>query len=121
VDAEEYAAKMVDETVKEAVAVLQREATEKANQHHEVMQGMTEREAAEYVKRVIANAPLVFGVYQDAESPIGVGMYVIKGKRELQASIAAGLPIQIEVNAIHCIEREQAIAAAEAYGDGQML
>jgi hypothetical protein len=47
-------------------------------------------------------------------------MYVIKGKRELQASIAAGLPIQIEVNAVPCIDREQAIGAAAAYGDGQI-
>ena len=90
-DAKVYAAKMVDE----AVELLQREATEIANQHHEVMLGMTERDAADYVKRVIADAPLVFGVYQDAGSPNGVGMYVIKGKRELLASVAAGLPIQI--------------------------
>ena len=95
-DAKVYAAKMVDE----AVELLQREATEIANQHHEVMLGMTERDAADYVKRVIADAPLVFGVYQDAGSPNGVGMYVIKGKRELLASVAAGLPIQILVNAI---------------------
>jgi hypothetical protein len=116
VDAKEYAAKMVDE----AVELLQREATEIANQHHEVMLGMTERDAADYVKRVIADAPPVFGVYQDAGSPNGVGMYVIKGKRELLASVAAGLPIQILVNAIPCIEREQAMAAAEVYGDGQI-
>ena len=110
-DAKKYASKIADE----AVDVLQREATEIANQHHETMLGMTEREAADYVKRVIADAPLVFGVYQDAGSPNGVGMYVIKGKTELLASVAAGLPIQIEVNAIPCIEREQAIAAARKY------
>ena len=116
-DAKE-ATKTADEVVKEAVRVLQTKATEIANQHHDVMQGMTERATADYVKRVIADAPLVFGVYQDAESPNGVGMYIIKGKRELQASIAAGLPIL--VNAIPCIDREQAIAAAEAHGDGQI-
>jgi hypothetical protein len=90
---------MTDEAVKEVSEVLRRAATEIANQHREVMQGMTGREAADYVKRVIADASVMFGVYQDAGSHNGVGMYVIKGKRELQASIAAGLPIQIEVNA----------------------
>ena len=70
VDAKEDAAKMVDE----AVELLQREATEIANQHHEVMLGMTERDAADYVMRPTTNmkaspVPPVLGCTSSTERP----------------------------------------------------
>jgi uncharacterized Zn-finger protein len=96
------------------------EMTEMANQHHEAMQGMTEREAADYVKGVIGSATIVYGVYQDAEAPNGVGLHIIKGKREMQVGVASRETIQVRVAAIPCIELEQAIAAEQVYGDGQL-
>jgi hypothetical protein len=99
---------------------LEREMTGIANDHLTTMQGMTEREASDYVKKIIANATIVFGVYRDAEAPNGVGMHVIKGKRELQVSIASGETIEIRTDAVPCIELEQVIAAEQVYGDGQL-
>jgi hypothetical protein len=91
-----------------------------ANWHRRAMQGMSERDAGDYVKRTIDAATIVFGVYADAGSPNGVGLHIIKGKRELQVVIASSRPDQFLIDAIPCIKRAQAMAAAEVWGDGQI-
>jgi hypothetical protein len=99
---------------------LLRQMTDVANRHQEAMRGMSEREAGTYVKRTIGAATIVVGIFADAGSPNGVGMHVIKGSRELQVVIASGQPDQFLIDAIPCVELEQAIAAAEVWGDGQI-
>jgi hypothetical protein len=54
-----------------------------ADRHYEAMEGMSDGEVVAYAKTVIDAATIVFGTYPDAGSPDGVGMYIIKGKREL--------------------------------------
>jgi hypothetical protein len=63
------------------------------------------------VKTVIDAATIVFGTYPDAGSPDGMGMYIIKGKREL----ASGRSDQFPTTAIPCLELELAIAAEKNY------
>ena len=92
--------------------------TDVANRHQQAMQGMSGREAGDYVKRTIDAATIVFGVYPDAGSPNGVGMHIIKGSRELQVVIASGQSDQFLTDAIPCIEHAHAVA--EVWGDGQI-
>jgi len=97
-----------------------RQLTDKANAHQEAMQDMTGGEAAEYVKGIIDNSTLVFGVFPDAKAPNGVSFHVIKGIREVQVVDASGKADQFSTDAVPCIELEQAIAAEEMWGDGQL-
>ncbi|WP_029585867.1 hypothetical protein [Bradyrhizobium sp. URHD0069] len=97
-----------------------RQMTDISNRHQQAMQGMSEREAGTYVKRTIDAATIVVGIFADAGSPNGVGMHVIKGSRELQVVIASGQPDQFLIDAIPCMELEQAIAAERVWGDGQV-
>jgi hypothetical protein len=85
-----------------------------ADRHYEVMEGMSDDEVGAYVKTVIDAATIVFGTYPDAGSPDGVGMYIIKGTREL----ASGRSDQFPMTAIPCLELELAIAAEKMFGDG---
>ena len=94
--------------------------TVRANERHEDMRGMTALEAWTYVKGVVEGATIVFGVFQDLAAANGVDMHIIKGKRELQVCIASGEPLQARVDAIPCICLEQAIAAEQVIGDGQL-
>jgi hypothetical protein len=98
---------------------LRQKMTDVANEHHKAMLGMSEKAAADYVKRTIAAGTIVFGVYQDPNEPSGIGMHIIKGRREMQAVIASCQPEQFVFDAIPCTEKEQAIAADQLWGDGQ--
>lgn len=97
---------------------FQRQMTEIANVHQIAMRGMNGQAALAYVKNIIDNATIVFGVYQDAASLNAVGMHVIKGVRELQAVVTSGKTEQLDAAAIPCIDLEQAIAAEQKLGDG---
>jgi hypothetical protein len=83
-----------------------------ADRHYEAMEGLSGDEVGAYVKTVIDAATIVFGTYPDPGSPGGVGVYIIKGKREL----ASGR--QFPTTAIPCLELELAIAAETIFGDG---
>jgi hypothetical protein len=84
------------------------------------MEGMTGGEALNYVKCIIDAATIVYGVYPDVASPNGVGLHIIKSLRELQVVIASGKADLFKIDAISCIELEQAVAAAKVLGDGQV-
>jgi hypothetical protein len=84
-----------------------------ADLHYEVMEDMSDDEVVAY-KTVIDAATIVFGTYPDAGLPDGVGMYIIKGKREL----ASGRSDQFPTTAIPCLELELAVAAEKMFGDG---
>jgi hypothetical protein len=96
---------------------LRRRMTDAANEHHETLKGMIGKEKGQYVRGVIDAATVVFGVYQDAEQPNGVGMHIIKGKRELQVAIASGGETMVTMDAVPCECLEQAIAAEQTWGD----
>ena len=88
-----------------------------ANRNHAAMQGMTDKEAASYVRRTVEAAVVAFGVYPNAGAPHGMGLYVIKGGRYLQSIIMSGQQERFPIDAIPCDDLEQAIAAEEAFGD----
>jgi hypothetical protein len=98
--------------------VLKAQMLERANAHTSAMQGMKEKSAFAYVRSVIDANQIVFGVYQDASEPDGVGMHVIKGIREIQAVMASGRPEGYQTDAVPCTSLEQAIAAEQKLGDG---
>jgi hypothetical protein len=91
--------------------------TERANHHHAAMAGMNGTAAFAYVENVVASNDVVFGVYQDAGAPFGVGLYPIKGRRHLEAVKASGSNAELRTDAVPCIEEEQAIAAEQRFGD----
>jgi hypothetical protein len=91
-----------------------------ANKHIAEMQGMTEREAASYVKNIIDTATIAVGVYPDADEFNGIGLHIIKGNREMQVLVASEEAGKFLIDAIPCTELEQAVAAAEAFGDGKI-
>src|SRR5829696_8498124 len=99
---------------------FEHQMAELASKHREAMQGMTVGKAAGYVKRVLDSAILAFGVYPDVASPSGVRLHIIKGTRELQVVIASGNPDRFVIEAIPCVDLEQAIAVGKVWSDGQV-
>jgi hypothetical protein len=98
---------------------LKRAMIDEANERTAEMRGMTSKQKGAYVRGVIENANLVYGVYQDAAAPDGVGMYIIKGRRELEASVASRKTVQLLTTAVACDCLERAVAAARVFGDGK--
>jgi hypothetical protein len=96
---------------------FQRRMIGAANRHHAAMQGMTDNQAASYVRRTVEAAVIAFGVYPNAGAPHGMGLYVIKGGRYLQSIILSGQQDRFPIDAIPCDDLEQAMAAEEAFGD----
>lgn len=79
---------------------------------------MSEHDALSYVRDCIENAPIAVGVYADQNEPDGVGLHLIKGRRELHALLANGGERQYRVAAIPCVSLEQATAVEQVLGDG---
>jgi hypothetical protein len=96
------------------------ELTNIANHHGEIMRGMTEKAATDHVKSVIADNDIVFGIWEDESEANGVGVLVIKGDRELQACTASDQCIPSRISAVPCTEHDQAVAAKETLGDGDL-
>jgi hypothetical protein len=82
------------------------------------------------VKRIIANADVVFAVWFDPAESLGIGMHVIKGRRQLAPTAVAGdeqsatttrrpgkASESLTWNAVPCMSLEQAIAAQWILGD----
>jgi hypothetical protein len=88
-----------------------------ANQRQLAMCGMSRRAAFRYVESIVADAEVVIGVWQDPREPNGVGLHVIKGLRHLMTAAASGEPARVSVEAVPCIDREQAVAAEQRFGD----
>jgi len=92
---------------------------DKANTHREAMEDMSGKQAMQYVEGIVEGAVIVFGVFPDAESPDGVGMHIIKGLRELQSAMASGRAKAFAIDAVPCMQLEQARAAEQVLGDGK--
>jgi hypothetical protein len=93
-------------------------AVKMANEHGRAMRGMSEEAAFVYIKDVIDNADIVFGVWQDSDEPLGVGTLIIKGENQIQAAVAGDEPTKRSITAIPCNEAEQAFAVRDTLGDG---
>jgi hypothetical protein len=83
----------------------------------ERMRDMTSEEMFAHVKEAIEDADIAIGVWQDDQSPHGIGMYTIKGARRIMAVVASGNKEAFRTAAIPCVELEQAIAAEKHFGD----
>jgi hypothetical protein len=70
------------------------------------------------MKAILAEADLVFGIWQNNSESYGVGKYIIKGKRCLEAIVASGDPSRLCVNAIPSTSLEQAVAARKRSATG---
>jgi hypothetical protein len=91
---------------------------EVAERHHQVLEHLSPWQAGDYIKRLIDDHTVVFGVWADPSCPGGCDMFIIKGERELQAAVATGETITIHTVAVPCACIEQAIAARDTWGDG---
>ena len=69
------------------------------------------------VKAFIATNELVFGIWQDADQPHGVGVLCIKGKADLAQVFATGEPAQLKMTTIPCREAAEAHAMRVMFGD----
>lgn len=90
---------------------------ELANRRRLAMRGMSKRAAFRYLETIVADAEVVIGIWQDASEPHSVGLHVIKGLWHLMTNTASGEPARVRVDAVPCIDREQAVAAGQRFGD----
>jgi hypothetical protein len=97
---------------------FRRAMAEVAEQHRQALEPLSPREAGDYVKRLIDDHPIVFGVWADPSHPNGFDLLIIKGERELQVAIASGEALTVRTAAVPCVCIEQAIAARDTWGDG---
>jgi hypothetical protein len=104
---------------------MRRRMTDVANKHREEMRGMSEKEALQFVNQVINGAEIVWGVYQDATQPNGVGIHIIKGRRALSTIVGSeqfvgkGFAFEMRMSAVPCNDLEQAVATEQVLGDGK--
>lgn len=83
-----------------------------ANEFRHRMDGTTEP-----IKEAMAENDIVFGVWQDATEPDGVGIHVIKGHRRVVEIASGTAAAEVKVTAIPCECAEQAVAAQRILGE----
>ena len=88
-----------------------------ANQRQLAIRGMSKRAAFRYVETIVADAEVVIGVWQDPSEPNGVGLHVIKGLRHLMSATVSVEPPRVRVDAVPCVDRDQAVAAEQRFDD----
>jgi hypothetical protein len=97
-------------------AVYVRAFAEQANKQQVAMRGMTSKERFQHVKAILAENDVVVGVFQEPTVPYGVGTSLIKGEETLERIMKSGVAERLRVNAIPCIDLEQAVAARKVLG-----
>jgi hypothetical protein len=95
--------------------------TEHANAHQDAMRGMSEKAAMKYVREIVADNDVVFGVWQESAAPYGVGIRPIKGRQWLEAITTSGVPETLRLNAVPYAEEAQAVAAEQVFGKDRCL
>ena len=100
---------------------LVRLMTERANAHQDAMRGMSDKAATKYVREIVADNDVVFGVWQEPAAPYGVGIRPIKGRQWLEAITTSGVPEMLRLNAVPCAEEAQAVAAEQVFGKDRCL
>ena len=62
------------------------------------------------VRAIVNAAPLVFGVFQDADEPDGFGLLLVKGHALCREIVASGKSWPVDMNVVPCTCVEQAEA-----------
>jgi hypothetical protein len=81
-------------------------------------EGMSEEKAYAYVKNIVEEATVVFGVYPEASNKFG--LRIIKGNREMQVLMASSEHEDFVITAIPCLDIEQAKMMEDELGDGPL-
>jgi hypothetical protein len=89
----------------------------KANAAKAEMRGMDLQARYNFVARVVAEAQVAVGVFPDPQEKDGFGHHLIKGRKELEASVANNATVKLMVAAIPCNDLEQAVATERVLGD----
>jgi hypothetical protein len=103
---------MTDDTTEARREQFLRTLTDMANANMALMDGTTAP-----FEKLIREHDVVFGVWADDTFPGGIDVYTIKGRHKLAECGIAGITLTCSTTAIPCTEREQAIAAAQLWGD----
>jgi hypothetical protein len=91
--------------------------TARANAHQYAMRGMTPDAAFKYIGQIVADNDVVIGLFPDLAEPHGVGAYLIKGRRRLEALWSGGITEDLDCDAVPCVELDDAISAERRFGD----
>ena len=81
------------------------------------MRGMTPDAGFKYIGQIVSDNDVVVGLFPDPAEPHGVGIYLIKGRGQLEALRAGGITEGLYCDAVPCVELEHAIAAEQRFGD----
>ena len=81
------------------------------------MRGLDKKAAFTFVKGIIDDAEVAFGVWHDPKQSEGIGVRTIKGLNRLRDLIADNESRELRIGVVPCIEEEQAIAAESIFGD----
>jgi len=73
--------------------------------------------AVDGLRATIDSAEIVFGIWQDADSPYGVNYHVIKGLPGLHAVVDSGVAAAKSITAVRCRNFEEAEAMRRVFGD----
>jgi hypothetical protein len=98
-----------------AIGEFRRRLIELAAENADYMHPLDEQESFQFVEQVIAKYKIVFGVWQDRSSGDGVGIHIIKGRKDLEPVLQA--KTFVDISAIPCFCQEQATAAEKFFGN----
>ena len=73
------------------------------------------------VRAIVNAAPLVFGVFQDADEPDGFGLLLVKGHALCREIVASGKSWPVDMNAVPCTCVEQAEALRRVAGESDRV
>jgi hypothetical protein len=71
----------------------------------------------EPIKRIVADAEVVFAIWPDLEQREGIGLLIVKGEKLLEKVSVSGRAQTIKIEAINCVSVEQAVALKQMLGD----
>ena len=74
-------------------------------------------DSAFLIRKILDDNDVVFGLWQDASEPDGVGMNVIKGKNLIREVVASRKAAKVRIAAVPCKSAEHALATEQVCGD----
>jgi hypothetical protein len=89
----------------------------KANDNHSRIEEA--KVPLDVVKEIVAENDIVWGVWHDPRQPGNAGLSVIKGHEKLSLIADGTRPESIKLDAIPCLEAEQAESLRLMLGDGR--
>jgi len=76
-----------------------------------------EKKHAKLLKKIISQADIVFGLFEDPDHPNSYDISLIKGSRMLAEVVRSGNKGAFNVQGIHCRELAEALAMNHVFGD----